>query len=673
MKRFARYLLFFFYVTAPSPAKGAMTRVASVTTAVLTLYAALQTPAVVGQPASFIKTFGDGVSTEYGNWGIDIKQTPSGSFAGTGYTHSDNGDEIMLFQYDPYGNLTWVQVLEGLSRDRDSDHGRALGITTNGSYLLAGSSNGLLPGNDYNGFLLKINTSLQVEWIKVFGQAEQDYIVDLVVDESGNTFTVGYTKSYGAPNSRYDLFLAKFNASGGQEWLRIVRGHQHDYGLGIALASDGGVLVAGSTRTYGGPSYSLLLTKFDTNGVEQFTISTTSNTYEEAISVTETTDGNIAVTGYTMDSGGSNDILVAKFNATGGLLWAVRVGDARYDTGYKIVALQGGGVAVAGSYYDTTQYGFSAITLALSSEGRLLWAKVVEGDGVDYARSLVVDHAHDIFFTGHTTSHGSGSHDLLFVKLDGSGEPDCAHYVYPTVVNITDKLVVTFENATIISPLDEAEAIRMNITEKVPLETTVCTQSGAPTAMPTPLPSRAPSLPSPSPTSFPSKPPTTGAPSVSPTLPSESPTFLPTQAPTPRPSHDPTTPPTLSPTYLPTLLPSRHPTNRPTPKPTQRPDRSSGNQPSRNPVEVSQQGSDTPFEETTEGIIVYVFASIVGGSVLATILYHIKKYRAARAGGITSSAQEEVVSPKNSTYIEVMMRETMNNEQTVLCERDSYT
>ena len=716
MKRFSLYLLFPFYLASTFPVKGAITRVASVATAALTLYATLQTPAVVGQPVSFIKTFGDGVSTEYGNWGMDIKQTPSGGFAGTGYTHSENGDEIMLWEYDAYGNLTWVHILEGLSIDRESDHSRALGITTNGSYLLAGSSNGLLPGNDYNGFLLKINTTLHVEWIKVLGQAAQDYIVDLVVDGSGNTFTVGYTKSYEAPNSRYDLLLAKFNSSGDQEWLRILRGDEHDYGLGIALASDGGVLVVGGTRTYGGSSYSLLLAKFDTNGVEQFTVSSTSNTYEEAFSVTETTDGNIAVTGYTMDGGGRSDILVAKFNATGGLLWAVRVGDTRYDAGYKIVAIQEGGVAVTGSYYDTVAYGFCAITFALSGEGSLLWAKVIEGDGVDFGRSLVADNAYDILFIGHTTSHGSGSHDLLFVKLDGSGAPDCSQYVYPTVVTITDQLGITFENATIISLTDSVETISMNITQKVPLETTVCERSGAPTAMPTPLPSTSPTLPSASPTPFPSKRPTTaepsalptGAPSVSPTLPSESPTASPTKAPTFTPSHHPTALPTGFPTYLPTdmptgkptaeptLLPSDHPTSgptsapldpmpmpssaptgRPTQRPTKSPKTSSGKEPSPNPVRAnaagaSQQESAMPFEKTTEGIVVYVIISIAGTALLVGILYYvIKKYGATRAGSIASGSQEEVARPNNPGYVEVMMRETMHNEKTVLCERNS--
>jgi len=91
---------------------------------------------------------------------------------------------------------------------------------------------------------------------------------------------------------------------------------------------------------------------------------------EEALSITQTTDGGYAVAGYTMSFGaGSLDFLVLKLNSDGSLAWARTFGGTNYDEAFSIIRTTDGGFAVAG-YTDGFGAGdYDFLVLKLGPDG----------------------------------------------------------------------------------------------------------------------------------------------------------------------------------------------------------------------------------------------------------------------------------------------------------------
>ena len=65
------------------------------------------------------------------------------------------------------------------------------------------------------------------------------------------------------------MWLIKMNSNGNTEWTKTYGGNYDDYGFGIAITSDNGFILTGSTSSYGlsSPELSdLWLIKTDFNG-----------------------------------------------------------------------------------------------------------------------------------------------------------------------------------------------------------------------------------------------------------------------------------------------------------------------------------------------------------------------------------------------------------------------
>ncbi len=592
-------------------------------TAALTLYAATRNTQVDGQVLSFYKTLG----TTSADYGYDIKIASDGTAFVVGYTEGYGGDnEVFITKYDTSENIEWSEVLVGPSLGRTHDYGQALALTSDSGAVFTGYSNGFVAGNDYEAFMGKVNTTGGTEWLKALGDSSKDdYGYGIVVASDGSVFMAGATKGYSAPTGKYDVLLVKSSGTGVLDWIRTLSGGNHEYARGITVVSDGGVVLTGGTRTYGGTAYNVLLSKFDAAGTHQWTKTLSGNSQEVGYDVMEATDGSLYITGYTKSVGaGKNDILVAKYDASGNLVWAFAIGGSKDDIGYRVVEANDGGILVVGSYYDAVTYGYSAIVLKFNPLGVLQWGKLLTGSNVENGFGIDVKGNGDILVTGDTTSYGEGSNEMLFALLDGDGGADCGVSVTPTVTNVTLSLTEANESPTINSPVDTFVNVTAPVSVQSPVEGTVCLETLSPTASPTAAttqPSQSPTSsptaatvqpslsPSTSPTAATAQPslsPTTSPtaataqPSLSPTTsptaataqPSLSPTGSPSQSPSQSPSASPTAAtaqPSLSPSISPTLQPSKSPSISPTASTTQ-PSLS----PSASPTASTSQPSQTP-------------------------------------------------------------------------------
>lgn len=214
----------------------------------------------------------------------------------------------------------------------------------------------------------------------------------IAVDGSGNTFVTGNfseTVSFGtlsltstetsSGDHSADVFIAKLDPSGNWLWARKADGTYGDSGSGIAADASGNCIVTGF---FNGPT----------------TFGTTS-----------------------LPTAGGGDIFVAKLDAAGNWLWAVRAGSAYSDSGYAIATDTAGNIYTTGYYsypasfgtINISDYGELDVYVAkLDPNGTWLWVNKCGSTNDDYGRGISVDGSGNCYVAG--DYYGSAGNPMRF-------------------------------------------------------------------------------------------------------------------------------------------------------------------------------------------------------------------------------------------------------------------
>ena len=205
----------------------------------------------------FVKTFG--VNTN--DYGTSVQQTTDGGYIITGgIDYLGNGyQDVWLIKTDSQGQEEWKQTFG----ESDYDRGSSLQQTTDGGYIITGSTRSFGNGSS-DVWLIKTDSQGQEEWKQTFGGSGSDTGSSLQQTTDGGYIITGYTTSFG--NGRYDLWLNKTDSQGQEEWNQTLGGSETDTGSSVQQTTDGGYIIIGSSASFGNGSYDLWLIKTDSKG-----------------------------------------------------------------------------------------------------------------------------------------------------------------------------------------------------------------------------------------------------------------------------------------------------------------------------------------------------------------------------------------------------------------------
>lgn len=271
-----------------------------------------------------------------------------------------------------------------------------------------------------------------VVWTSYLGGGGFDEVRHSVVDEEGYIYTTGITSAssgiallgaqmtYGGGN--YDAFIAKYDSDGALIWCSYFGGPQSDFGNAIALDHVGNIILAGSTSSTSGIAL---------NGLD--------NSY----------------------NGGTYDGFVAKFSATGVLIWSSYIGGNSEDLINSIAVNENDdviaigttgsqGLSAASPYQSQYGGGISDIFIQFfESDGSLRWNSYFGGSGDEVAANILFTEDQRICFAGTTSSsnniplngyqmqYGGGQSDGVLAQFDEEG-----YIIWSTYIggNNTDEL-----------------------------------------------------------------------------------------------------------------------------------------------------------------------------------------------------------------------------------------
>ena len=144
---------------------------------------------------------------------------------------------------------------------------------------------------------------------------------------------------------------------------------------------------------------------------------------------------------YLLTSAGQSDVMVARYNSTGAILWAVRGGGTGNDEPNAIVADDSGNIYVTGFFTGTATFGGVTLTSSGGKDmfvvkysaalGSVVWAKRGGMIADETGNGIAVDPSENVYITGtysDSTKFGSlakltsaGSSDAFIVQYNSSG------------------------------------------------------------------------------------------------------------------------------------------------------------------------------------------------------------------------------------------------------------
>jgi hypothetical protein len=309
------------------------------------------------------------------------------------------------------------------------------------------------------------------QWAKNAGGMLDDQANSVAVDGSGNSYVAGYfdsqTITFGSTtltnantDSTGDIFLAKYNASGSVIWAKNAGGTGDDGASSVAADGSGNIYVTGSftsptitfgsiTLTNAGSSTNdLFLAKYDASGNIIWAKSAGGAGDDGASSVAMDNSGNIYVAGgftsptitfgsTTLTIVGTGDIFLVKYDANGNVLWAKNAGGIINNSNYNNAATS---VAIDASGNSYVAGYFSSPTITFGSTT----LTNTNTDTLDYNSDIFLakyDANGNVIWAKKAGGSGDEDDDANSVAVDGSGNA--------YVVGFFDSNTITFDTTTL--------------------------------------------------------------------------------------------------------------------------------------------------------------------------------------------------------------------------------
>ena len=328
------------------------------------------------------------------------------------------------------------------------DFGYAVAFDNNGHVYVAGDTDGDLDGNiaagGYDAFVSKYTSDGTKIWTRALGTPFWDHARGVAVDSSGGIFVVGYTS--GALDNNVnaggtDLFIAKFDSDGSKQWTRQLGTAGAETVRGVAINANDDVYVAGSTNAgLDGNAWAggrdVFVTKYDGAGSKQWTQQFGGSEGDRGTGVAIDGDGNLLLSGYTFGdldgvNNGLSDIIVAKLDVDGILLWVRQLGSSNYDYGSAAAVDDDDNVYVSGQAKGPVDGNPWAgtddiIVTKYDTDGVKQWTRQLGTSGQDASEGLAVDGEGVIYVSGTTGGAldgniSAGSFDAFVTRYDDQG------------------------------------------------------------------------------------------------------------------------------------------------------------------------------------------------------------------------------------------------------------
>ena len=418
---------------------------------------------LIGFGQSWTQQFG-GFDRDYGS---SVQQTSDGGYIIVGSSYNElninnPNSDIYLIKTDVSGNELWTKRFgEQLGNMFDHDDGHSVQQTSDGGYIIVGRTNSF--SNDFNVYLIKTDGNGDSTWTKTFGGTSYDdgYSVQQTSDSGYIIAGLG------------DYHLIKTDINGNSLWTKTFADGEVKC---VQQTADGGYILAGmrysSTSANGGTDIYLL--KTDGNGNELWNKSFGGPDDDIGYSVQQTTDGGYIVVGSIEYSNLSYcNVYLIKTDGNGNELWNKTFGGVINSYGYSAKQTTDGGFIIAGKtrIQRVSSEDYDVYLIKTDGNGNEIWNKNIGTIYDDVGSSVQQTNDGGYIITG-SKGYFSDPTDVYLIKTDGNGNVSSIFNIPPSskrklkkTVNILGKEIISDQNNLFIEIYDDGSSEKKLIIE----------------------------------------------------------------------------------------------------------------------------------------------------------------------------------------------------------------
>lgn len=351
-----------------------------------------------------------------------IKQTPDSGYILAGWSSSADSDvtvnhggrDFWIVKTDAFGMIIWQKSYGGTL----DDEANAVQLTTDGGYIVAGSSksaDGDVTLNHGNAdfWVAKVDASGSLQWQKSFGGSQEDIATSVQQTTGGGYIICGNTKSGDGDVTGFrgtvDYWVVKVDSLGTLQWKKALGGSGIEDCHSIQQTPDGGYVVGGGSGSTDGDVtgyhglYDFWLAKLSSTGALQWQKCYGGSGTDIAMSMQQTSDGGYVMSGYSMSNDGDvtghhgsfEDWWTVKTTATGVLQWQKILGGSGSELCRSVSQAADGGYILAGPS-GSNDFDFTGIhgcrdawVAKLNAGGLLQWQKPLGGSGCEDVGAII--------------------------------------------------------------------------------------------------------------------------------------------------------------------------------------------------------------------------------------------------------------------------------------------
>jgi hypothetical protein len=342
-----------------------------------------------------------------------VREVPSGGFIAAGYTSNNtpNDTDALAVRFDDDGEILWTYKYNGPSSKEDLFY-KVL-PTSDGGFIFCGYSRSF--GGSDNAFFMKLNSSGVQQWVEDWGGSGIDRAQDIIELPNGKFVICGYTTS--SPAQYYDGFILKVSSSGNTDWSKIYGGTSYDDLNSLILLPDDGFLLGGQSNNQ------LYLIRTDKDGDSLWTRKWGTSGLDVIKCVNFAQGGNGYILAGTTDGLGSGgeDAYLIRTDTAGVPLWSKTHGGNLNDGFHIIDRTSDGGYFGVGSSSEGTWNNPNIWLSKMDGSGNLSWEKFYGGDSHDHGYYGEQTSDGGYIASGHTRSFGDNLEDAMVIKTNSSG------------------------------------------------------------------------------------------------------------------------------------------------------------------------------------------------------------------------------------------------------------
>jgi gliding motility-associated-like protein len=173
-------------------------------------------------------------------------------------TNNHGIGDYWLVKLDKSGNIQWQKTYGGTGLDE----AMCVRLTNDGGYIVAGYSGSYdgdvtgkrPPGSgDYDIWILKVDNAGNIQWKKCYGGANNDHGYFIQPTSDGGYVVAGSSSSANydltCNSGQYDAWIFKIDNVGDLQWQKSIGGNDYDEIRCVQPLNDGSFIVAGMTAS----------------------------------------------------------------------------------------------------------------------------------------------------------------------------------------------------------------------------------------------------------------------------------------------------------------------------------------------------------------------------------------------------------------------------------------